>query len=69
MSKLQITWVRSLAGYDRDQRQTIKALGLRRLHQSVEHEDSDTIQGMLHKVRHMVLVSPIPEGPTGKKGA
>lgn len=58
MARLTIKLVRSVIGYERDQRRTVQALGLRRMHQTVEHEDTPTIRGMLHKVRHMVLVAP-----------
>ena len=57
MTRLKIQWVRSVIGQERGQRRTVKALGLRRLHQTVEHEDTPTIRGMLHKVRHLVLVA------------
>ncbi len=63
MSKIRITWLRSQIGYERDQRRTVRALGLRRLHHTVEREDTPTIRGMVHKVRHMVLVEPVAEGP------
>jgi large subunit ribosomal protein L30 len=56
MAKLRIKWVRSQIGYDQSQRRTIKALGLKRLQHQVEHEDSPTIRGMVHKVRHLVSV-------------
>ena len=56
MARLRIQWSRSLIGYERDQRRTIRALGLHRLHQTVEQEDTPTIRGMLHKVRHLVRV-------------
>ena len=59
MAKLRITWVRSLIGYERDQRRTVRALGLRRLHHTVEREDSPTIRGMVHKVRHLVRCEPV----------
>jgi large subunit ribosomal protein L30 len=59
MAKIRIQWVRSQIGYAQDQRKTIKALGLKRLHQSVEHEDSPTIRGMVHKVRHMLEVEAV----------
>ena len=58
MAKLRIKQVRSLIGYERDQRRTVKALGLHRIRDSVIHEDSPTILGMLHKVRHLVEVEP-----------
>ena len=56
MAKIQIKWVRSQIGSPRDQRRTIRALGLRRLQHTVEHEDTPTIRGMVHKVRHLVTV-------------
>lgn len=56
MSKIRIKWVRSQIGYPKDQRRTIRALGLKKLQHSVEHEDSQTIRGMVHKVRHLIMV-------------
>ncbi len=56
MAKLEIKWVRSQIGFARVQRRTIRALGLRRLGQTVEHGDSPSIRGMVHKVRHLVIV-------------
>ena len=56
MAKIKIKWVRSQIGYSEDQRRTIRALGLKRLQQAVEREDSPTIRGMVHKVRHLVAV-------------
>lgn len=60
MTTLRITWKKSAIGYGRDQKRTIRALGLRRLGQTVEHGDSRTVRGMIHKVRHLVSVE---EGP------
>ena len=57
MAKLTIRWDRSTIGKPQDQRRTIRALGLRRLHQTVEREDTPTIRGMLHKVRHLITVA------------
>jgi len=56
MSKLSITWVKSGIGYSKDQKRTLKALGFRRLNQSVVHGDSSSIRGMINKVRHLVRV-------------
>lgn len=56
MEKLKITLVRSLIGRPEDQRATVRALGLRKMHHSVMQDDSPAIRGMLHKVRHLVLV-------------
>jgi large subunit ribosomal protein L30 len=56
MAKLQVTWVRSASGHKFDQKRTIHALGLRRLGQTVEHSDSASVRGMIHKVQHLVAV-------------
>jgi large subunit ribosomal protein L30 len=56
MPKLRITWVKSGIGYADDQRKTLKALGFRRLNQSVVHDDSLSVRGMIIKVRHLVTV-------------
>lgn len=56
MAKIRITWVKSDIGYARDQRRTLRALGFHRLHQSVEHDDSSSIRGMIAKVKHLVKV-------------
>jgi large subunit ribosomal protein L30 len=62
MAKIRIQWVRSQIGYSEDQRRTIRALGLKRLRHTVEHEDSPTVRGMVHKVRHLVAVEAAEEG-------
>lgn len=56
MPDLRITWVKSGIGYRNDQRLTIRALGLHRLHQTVVQKDTPQIKGMLAKVRHLVKV-------------
>jgi large subunit ribosomal protein L30 len=56
MSNLRITWIRSASGHRIDQKRTIKALGLRKLGQTVEHSDSESIRGMIFKVRHLLAV-------------
>lgn len=56
MAKLSITWVKSGTGYSEDQKRTLKALGFHRLNQSVSHDDSGSIRGMINKVRHLVKV-------------
>ena len=56
MARLQVTLVKSGIGYGEDQKRTLKALGLRRLNQSVTHNDSASIRGMITKVRHLVKV-------------
>lgn len=54
--KVQITLIKSPIGYSKQHKATIRALGLRRMHQTVEHVDSPTLRGMLYKVNHLVKV-------------
>ena len=56
MTKLRITWVKSGIGYEESQRKTLTTLGFHRLNQSVIHDDSRAIRGMINKVRHLVKV-------------
>ncbi len=53
---LRITWVKSAIGYSEQHKATIRALGLRRLNQTVIHEDTTTLRGMLRKVNHLVKI-------------
>ncbi len=53
---LKVKWVRSAIGCPVDMRQTVRGLGLRRLQQVVEREDTPAVRGMVHKVRHLVAV-------------
>lgn len=57
--KLSITWKRSVIGRPQNQRATIEALGLRRLHHTVVHNDTPQIRGMINKVTHLVDVEEI----------
>ncbi|NCU18108.1 50S ribosomal protein L30 [Pallidibacillus pasinlerensis] len=54
--KLEITLTRSTIGRPQDQKDTVKALGLRKLHQTVVKEDNPAIRGMINKVSHLVSV-------------
>ncbi len=56
MAKLRITWIKSGIGYKETQKRTLTALGFHRLNQSVIHDDSMPIRGMINKVRHLVKV-------------
>ncbi|GIK38264.1 MAG: 50S ribosomal protein L30 [Chloroflexota bacterium] len=53
---LKVTWVKSAIGYSVRQKKTVRALGLRRLGQTVEHDDTPVIRGMISKVSHLVRV-------------
>lgn len=55
---LLITLVKSPIGYSQRHKDTIRALGLRRMHQTVQHIDSPTLRGMLAKVDHLVHIEP-----------
>ncbi|MBK8985187.1 MAG: 50S ribosomal protein L30 [Chloroflexi bacterium] len=59
MSKLIITYTKSVIGYNERQKATIKALGLQKLNQSVEHDDNPVIRGMVRKVEHLVSVQEV----------
>lgn len=63
MAVLRVTWKKSAIGYGRNQKQTIRSLGLRRLGQSVELTDSRPVRGMINKVRHLVDVADVQENP------
>ena len=61
MARLRITWKKSAIGYEKDQARTIRALGFRRLSETVEHGDSPSVRGMINKVRHLVVVEEVAE--------
>ena len=57
--KLLITYRKSVIGYDKKQQATVRALGLRKLNQTVEHDDTPVIRGMVNKVNHLVTVEEV----------
>ncbi len=57
--KVKITQVRSAIGRIENQKRVLKALGIRRMHHTVVHEDSHTIMGMINKVKHLVKVEKV----------
>ena len=59
MAQVKVTLTRSLIGSPEDQRATVKALGLKKTNSQVVKEVTPQIQGMLHKVRHLVKVEEI----------
>jgi len=58
-TKLVITWTKSAIGYSQRQKDTVRALGLHRLHQTVEMQDTPEIRGLVEKVRHLVKVEEV----------
>ena len=59
MAKLKITQTISRIGTTAQQRKNLDALGLRKINQTVEHEDSKMILGMIEVVKHLVKVEPV----------
>jgi large subunit ribosomal protein L30 len=57
--KLRIQQHKSASGHPQDQHATIRALGIRRLNQVVEHNDTPQIRGMVFKVRHLVRMEEV----------
>ena len=62
MSTVKITQRKSRNGSDQSQRETLRSLGLRRIGQTVEREDSPQLRGMIYKVAHLVEVAGSPSG-------
>ena len=56
MAKIKIKQTRSGIGYPKDQKKTLNALGLRKMQQVVEHEDTPAIRGMIRKITHLVTI-------------
>jgi large subunit ribosomal protein L30 len=54
--KIRIRQFKSASGHTQDQRDTVRALGIRRMQQVVEHDDTPQIRGMMFKIRHLVEV-------------
>jgi large subunit ribosomal protein L30 len=59
MAKIKITQTKGLSGHTKRQRETLKALGLRKVNSSVEKDVNPAIEGMVVKVRHLVTVENI----------
>ncbi|MEA2586862.1 MAG: large subunit ribosomal protein [Thermomicrobiales bacterium] len=53
---LRLTLVRSTIGRPKDQEATVRTLGLRKLHQTVELQDTPSVRGMVNKVRHLLNI-------------
>jgi large subunit ribosomal protein L30 len=53
---IKMTLVRSPIGFPEPQKATVRALGFRRLHQTVEHEDNPAVRGMMAKVIHLIQI-------------
>jgi large subunit ribosomal protein L30 len=59
MTQLKVTQVRSVIGRPKDQKATVRRLGLHRMHDTVVKDDRPEIRGMIDKVRHLVTVEEV----------
>lgn len=59
MAKIRITQIKSKIGSEKRQKRTLEALGLKKMHQHVEMEDTPQILGMVKKVNHLVKVEKL----------
>ena len=55
--RVKVTLVKSTIGFDRKQANIVQGMGLRRINHSVELQDTPSVRGMIHKVRHLVTVN------------
>jgi len=59
MAKIRIKLIKSGIGYSIRQKRVLKAIGLKRLNQSIDHDDSAVLRGMINKVRHLVFIKEV----------
>ena len=59
MPRLKVTQIKSQIGGKQNQRDTLRSLGLKRMHDTVVKEDRPEIRGMIHTVRHLVVVEEV----------
>jgi len=69
MAKIKITQTVSRIGSTARQKANLDALGIKKMHQTVVHEDSAIILGMVEKVKHLVKVEAAEDAPKAKKAA
>ena len=53
---VHVTLIKSPIGFTKDQKATVRALGLHRMHQTVQHNDTPALRGMLRKVIHLLKI-------------
>ncbi len=58
-NKLRITWVKSAIGFEKSQGSTVRSLGLKKLNNTVEVNDTPQVRGMIEKVRHLLRVEEV----------
>jgi len=57
--KLKITQIRSTIGREKRQKRTVRALGFKKLNQTVIHDDTPSIRGMIEKVKHLLKLEEV----------
>lgn len=67
MSTLRITYSKSAIGYTVRQKATVKALGFKHLYETIEHEDTPAIRGMINKISHLLTVEEVETGKSRSK--
>ena len=63
MAKLRITYSKSAIGYTVRQKATVKALGFKRLYETIEQEDTPAIRGMINRISHLLTVEEVAAAP------
>jgi large subunit ribosomal protein L30 len=59
MAKIKVTKVKSAINRTKNQKRTLESLGLKKIGQTIEHEDAPAILGMVNKVKHLVSVETV----------
>ena len=59
MAKIKVTQIKSKIGQPESQKKILTALGIRKMHQTVEHEATPQILGMVNKLKHLVKVEKL----------
>ena len=59
MARIKVTQIKSKIGQPEAQKRILAALGIRKMHQTVEHDDSPQIMGMVNKLKHLVKVEKL----------
>lgn len=59
VKQLKVTLIRSAIGYEKSQGDTVRALGLRKMHSTAIHKDIPSVRGMINKISHLLSVEEI----------
>ena len=59
MTKVKVTQIKSVIDRPKSQKATMRALGLKKMNQSVEHDSSPQILGMINKIKHLVKIEEV----------